>query len=139
MIKSRAYLTQNIFAFWLGFAAVFSAVIFFGFPSIAQGAAVGALEREVEYGWITLYGLGGGLTVAGILMLSARLELAGMSAFTAALLIAGVAGVVARGWISLPNSLILWSLCLACIVRARVLIEAYNIDREKRDATRYTD
>jgi|SRR5882672_332493 len=135
MIKSRGYIAQNVFAFWLGIASILGAFLFLASPATAEHAPVGHLYQIVEYGWVFLYLAGGVMTAYGIMRISIRSELAGMSLFIGAFTISGFANMFARGLSGVPNGLILLSLSAACATRARILWEAYLIDREKRSAT----
>lgn len=127
------YVKQNIFAFWLGIAAILGSLVYFAIPEALDKSSIGrGSAHGLDYGWNALYLAAGIFTLLGISIVSPRLELAGMSLFAAALLVNAVTIFAYRGWAGVPQGAILLSLAVACVLRATVLVTAYRIDREMR-------
>lgn len=127
------YIRQNIFAFWIGIAAIVGSVVYFAIPAALDKSSIGrGSVHGLDYIWNGMYLAAGAFTVYGIWVVSPRSELAGKSLFTAALLVNSITIFSYRGWAGVPQGVILLSLAVACALRASVLIKAYRIDREMR-------
>jgi hypothetical protein len=134
-LKTRRYLIQNSFAFWIGIAGILGGSVYLLVPEALSKSSIGTTARfHLDYLWAIMYFIGGLLTVYGIIKISPRNELAGMCLFVSALLINGFAVVVTFGWRGIPNGIIVLSLSAACLGRAIVLWEAYKLDRAVRQS-----
>jgi hypothetical protein len=131
----RAYVYANVFEFWLGLGAALAGVTFFVNPESLSNSSVGEQAGILAVAWSALYMLGGLGVCVGMLGClrpwGVRVELAGLSLLTAAVLINAVSIVAYRGWAGSGAVVTYTSLAIASILRAR-----YVIRRGRRDALR---
>lgn len=96
-VFTRGYLLGNAFELWIALAAILTALTYFYDPAALTDSSVGRVAHPIAFTWNTGYLTAGVLITTGLWRPSPRLELAGLSLFSSAVLINAVAIVAVRG------------------------------------------
>ena len=121
----RTYLLANVFELFVAVLAALASLTFFLDPSQLADSAVGRALPPFDYAWNVGYGLGALLVAAGLWKIDGYLEVAGLSLFTAAVLINGIAIIAVGG--SVGTIFVYVAFAASCLLRAFMVLKGEHL------------
>lgn len=125
----RAKYFDRPFEMWVALAAVVTAATFFLDPKSLNASVVSlALDHNwLVKAWNLLYGVGGLVTLVGLVRSSPRVEGAGLCFLTAGISVSSVAIIVLRGNPSVTSFALQFGAAVACVLRIKFLLKLERV------------
>lgn len=96
-IFTRGYLLGNAFELWIALAAILTAITYFYDPGALDDSSIAQVAHPVAFAWNIGYLVAGAAVTVGLWRPSPRLELAGLSLFSSAVIMNAIAIGAVRG------------------------------------------
>lgn len=129
----RSYLLGSPYQFGIAAAAVLAALTYLFSPDSIQATAVAYRLAWMLPIWEALYGLGGFAVVCGMLLcqtrLGWRLELAGLSLLSSAVIVNGVAVSTVKFPLGVTSAATFLALAVAGVARGWMLVKSMGLSR----------